>query len=205
MKNFVRRLFSQSETGVDAVPRKNQQCHSQMETFADGASPQNSKELLSLVAESAPDMLLLYDLSSRTCAYVNRQVSVVLGFSKQEIENRGLALFESILHPEDRAAFTNDLVGLAKLVDGDVCEKEYRFCHLGGEWLWLQCRAIVFSRDRNGLPRQILCVARDMTEHRKYEQAVREEEARAVLNRFAVRIAHDINNPLANIKTLCFY
>jgi len=202
MKNFFDRFLFQPEARLEPAHQTAQQNNLRVDAGAQELS--DGKELLSLVAEAAPDMLLLCDISSRACAYVNRQVAVALGFSRKEIEAMGLSLFETLLHPEDRASFSDNWGSLAGLGDGDVCEAEYRFRHVDGAWLWFHCRATVFSRDGNGLPRQILCAARDITERRKYEEAIREGEVLEARNRLAARVAHDINNPLANIKNSLF-
>jgi PAS domain S-box-containing protein len=200
MRNYFRRLLSRPEVSGEPAQRGN--VHLQAEAVEKEIA--DPDELLHLIAEAAPDMLLVYDIPSRTCVYANRQVSVSLGFSRQEIEKMRLFLFDNLLHPEDLVSFSNNLEGLARLADGDVSETEYRFRRVDGEWLWFHCRTTVFTRDVNELPRQILCAARDVTEHRKYEEAIREEEILAALNRLTVRIAHDLNNPLANIKNSLF-
>lgn len=204
MKKLLYKLCVQSNTRSETARQTGPQCVARMKTDAKEIAKPDTRELLSLVAEATPDMLLVYNIPSLTCAYVNRQLSVALGFSPREIEQMGLLLFKSLLHPEDLASFSHDLVELARLMDGKVHEAEYRFRHVDGAWRWFHCRATVFSRDSQGLPVQILCAARDVTERRKYEEAIREGAVLAALNRLAARIAHDINNPLANIKNSLF-
>lgn len=162
------------------------------------------ESLTSLVADATPDLLLLYDVALGGCIYVNRWLSSALGFSLVEVEKMGDALFKNLLHPEDFPTFSENLVRLARLGDGDVYETEYRFRHLNGEWRWFHCRATVFVRDPQGAPGQILYAARDVTEHRKIEEAQRQSEVFVALNRLIAHLAHEINNPLANVKNSLF-
>lgn len=204
MKNFFGKLFSQLRAPVKGEYRTDLQHAAQTRTDEEGDSHPRSEEFLKSVAEAVPDLLLVYDIPSRTCVYINQHVSAALGFSWQEVEQMRGSFFERVFHPEDLASFLNSFIGFARLVDREVREMEYRFRHLNGEWYWFQCRTTVFTRDHNGYPRQVLCAARNITEHRKYEEAVREGEVLAAMNRFAARLAHDINNPLTNIKNALF-
>jgi PAS domain S-box-containing protein len=189
---------------METAQRHNMRYSTQAAVVEKKIADPDPNEFLCLVAEAVPDMLLVYDIPSRACAYANRQVSTSLGFSQQEIEHMDMSLFERLVHPEDLASFSNEFVRFASDVDDEVRETEYRFRHTNGEWLWFHCRATVLSRDYDGLPRQILCAARDVTQHRRYKEAIREEEVQAAVNRLAARLVHDINNPLANIKNALF-
>ena len=165
---------------------------------------QEKNELLSRLTDAIPDILFLYNLAKGCCAYVNRQLSAALGFTDSEIDGMGSALFENLLHPSDLQSFADSIEKLKAFQDDNIQETEYRLHHANGEWRWFHFRATIFTRDSSGLPDLILYAARDMTEHKKYEEVLRQGEVLTALSRMSMQIAHEINTPLANIKNSLF-
>jgi PAS domain S-box-containing protein len=55
--------------------------------------------------------------------------------------------------------------------------------------------------DADGKVIQLLADGRDITEHKRVEDALRAVDALSTLGRLAARVAHEINNPLAGIKS----
>ncbi len=164
----------------------------------------NHSELLGLLVDASPDILFLYELPTRECLYVNRQISYTLGFSLKEIETMGTLLLDSLLYPDDAQLFSNQGRRFVSLKDGEIDETECRLKHANGEWRWFHCRGTVLVRDNNGNPQQILGAARDITERKMNEEMLRDQKVLAALGRMAARVAHEINNPLANIKNSLF-
>jgi C4-dicarboxylate-specific signal transduction histidine kinase len=90
--------------------------------------------------------------------------------------------------------------------DEDVIEIEVRVKSAAGDWRWLHGRSIVFARDPDGRPQQILGTAQDVTERRRAEDLAREHEAElahvlrvSTLGEMATGLAHELNQPLAAI------
>src|SRR5262249_8238638 len=54
--------------------------------------------------------------------------------------------------------------------DGSVLEIEYRMKHRDGEWRWVASREMVFMRDADGWPLEILGVAQEITERKQAEE-----------------------------------
>ncbi len=199
---FMRNLFRSRPVTITAQPKAEPQSYEWASSETVGCPQPES--LTSLVADATPDLLLLYDVALGGCIYVNRWLSTALGFSSGEIEQMGNSLLKKLMHPEDLPSFSESLARLERLDDGDVYEAEYRFRHLNGEWRWFHCRATIFARTLTGAPGQILYAARDITQRRKIEEAQRQSEVFVALNRFVVHLAHEINNPLANVKNSLF-
>lgn len=202
MRNIFRRWLLPAGVWKTDQARAEPRSYERASIETTGRPQQES--LRSLVADAMPDLLLLYDVAQGRCIYVNRWLSIALGFAPREIEKLGDALLESLMHPEDFSSFSESLAGMARLDDGDVHEAEYRFRHMNGEWRWFHCRATIFGRDPNDAPGQILYAARDVTKHRKIEEARRQSEVFVALTRLIAHLAHEINNPLANIKNSLF-
>lgn len=165
---------------------------------------QEKGELLGQIADVMPDILFLYDVAQQGCVYVNRQLSVALGFTYSEICGMGAALFDNLLAPGDLQPFADGIKKLRTSQDDGIYETEYCLRHANGEWRWFHFRVTVFTRDGGGFPELILYAARDMTDYKKYEESLRQAEVLAALRRVSARIEREINTPLANIKNSLF-
>jgi PAS domain S-box-containing protein len=162
------------------------------------------EQLFYQVFEALPDVSLLYDIATKNWVYVNRQLAAALELPIEKIEEMGMALFESLLCPEDFSLFCEHMRNCAMMADGDIFEAEYRFRHANGEWRCFHYRDTVFTRDSEGRPRQMLCAARDITLRKRNEETVRNLEVQAALSHMASYVAYEINKPLANIKNMLF-
>jgi PAS domain S-box-containing protein len=167
-------------------------------------SPQEREKLLSRIAEAVPDVLLLYDISRQSCLYVNPQLATTLALTAGSLETLGPAVFESLLYPDDFSLFSEHVGKCAAMADGDVFEAEYRFRHANGEWRWFHYRDTVFTRDGAGMPRQILCAARDISGYKRHEETLRDQAVQAALVRLVSHVSYEINTPLANIRNMLF-
>jgi PAS domain S-box-containing protein len=167
-------------------------------------SDTSQEQLFHQVFEAPPDVLLLYDIATKNWVYANQQLAAALELPIGKIEKMGMALFESLLCPEDFSLFCDHLKNCAMMGDRDIFEAEYRFRHANGEWSCFHYRDTVFTRDDEGRPRQMLCAARDITLRKRNEETVRNLEVQAALHHMASYVAYEINQPLANIKNLLF-
>lgn len=169
-----------------------------------GNSSQEREQLLCRVAETVPDALLLYDLSRKSWALINRQLITALALPTDTIEQAAGALFDRLLWPDDSLLFSEHLEKCATMADGEMFEADYRLRHATGEWRWFHYQDTIFTRDSSGAPRQLLCIARDITNRKRNEEALRDEAVQAALGRWTFHVSYEINNPLANIKNILF-
>jgi len=165
---------------------------------------QAQEQLFYQVFEALPDVLLLYDIATKNWVYVNRQLAAALELPIEKIEGMGMALFESLLCPEDFSLFCEHMRNCAMMADRDIFEAEYRLRHANGEWRCFHYQDTVFTRDSEGRPRQMLCAAQDITLRKRNEETVRNLEVQAALSHMASYVAYEINKPLANIKNMLF-
>jgi len=136
-----------------------------------------SKYFIEQVTDNSPELLYIFDLHQGRNIYINRYVSTVLGYTPEEIKDRGSEFFANIFHPEDipgiQAVFQYELT----MADGEVCEHEYRMRRADGTWRWMRSREVVFAREPTGRPFQMLGIATDVTERKILETALRASKA----------------------------
>lgn len=122
------------------------------------------RKLLRRVADATPDVVYVLDLATRSCRFANRSAERVLGMDAASIAAMGEQLMPSLLHPEDLPLLRARMQLFADMRDGAVVTTEYRMRDASGSYRWFVSRDVVFERDRDGMVRSILGVARDMSE-----------------------------------------
>ncbi len=141
----------------------------------------SSQYFIQQIADAAPYLLYIYDLTEQRNVYVNGQAYKLLGYTPQEILQMETALFSRLVHPEDSPLLAAHLQQFPSAQDGSILELEYRLKHRSGEWCWFRCRDQVFARTTEGLPKQIFGTAQDITEYKRAEEALRQQNERELL------------------------
>jgi diguanylate cyclase (GGDEF)-like protein/PAS domain S-box-containing protein len=141
----------------------------------------SSQHFIQQIADAAPYLLYIYDFTKQRNVYVNGQASKLLGYTPQEILQMETALFSSLVYPEDLLQLATHLHKFPSVEDGNILELEYRLKHRSGEWRWFRCRDQVFARTPEGRPKQILGTAQDITEYKRAEEALRQQNERELL------------------------
>ena len=137
-----------------------------------------SQFLIQQITDTTPQILYIHDLITQGNIYVNRQIFEILGYTPETVQKQGRRFFISTLHPKDLSTVLEHLNSFTNVADGEVREVEYRIKHANGDWRWLCNRDVVFSRTSDGLPKEILGTARDITQGKLIEIALWESESR---------------------------
>jgi len=132
----------------------------------------DSQRFIQHIADSIPNILYLYDLRGPSITYVNSQISHKLGFSPNEVIALGKEFFKKYMYPEDYQRLGDLLKIYLKAKDFEILENEYRLRNASGEYRWFQSRDVVFTRDSNGKPIQMLGTALDVTEQKNMQEEI---------------------------------
>ncbi|MEG4961801.1 MULTISPECIES: diguanylate cyclase domain-containing protein [unclassified Microcoleus] len=141
----------------------------------------SSQHFIQQIADAAPYLLYIYDLTEQRNVYVNGQASKLLGYTPQEILQMQTALYSSLVYPEDLPRLKAHQQKFSWAQDGQILELDYRLKHRSGEWLWFRCRDQVFARTADCWPKQIFGTAQDITEYKRAEEALRQQNERELL------------------------
>ncbi len=141
----------------------------------------SSQHFIQQIADAAPYLLYIYDLTEQRNVYVNGQASKLLGYNPEAILQMETALFSSLVYPEDLERVSAHLQKFPLAEDGHILELDYRLQHRSGEWRWFRCRDQVFARTASGEPKQIFGTAQDITEYKRAEEALRQQKERELL------------------------
>jgi PAS domain S-box-containing protein len=140
------------------------------------AALREQDRLTQAMLAAAPTSLYLFDLAERRNVFISPRGPNLLGLGPAEIEAMGVEFLCRAMHPDDLPRADAHFARVAAAADGEVLEFEYRMRDATGAWHWFHSRDVVFGRDADGTPRQILGVALDVTERKRAEVALRERE-----------------------------
>lgn len=130
------------------------------------------QELIESIAVSSPTIFYTYDLAERKIVYCNRQLPTVLGYSNEQTLQMGDDPLPSIIHPEDLDILYGRYQRCKTLVDGEVLEVEFRCLGADGNLRWLYARDVVFKRNAEGEPTQILVNVVDTTDRKMLDEQI---------------------------------
>jgi PAS domain S-box-containing protein len=139
---------------------------------------QAEKYFIEKLTDASPDVITLYDLEQMRNLYSSREVYSILGYSEEElrqINSRGPEAFVEYFHPEDLSRVVSFLEEYKSYRGEAPRETEYRIKSAAGEWVYILDRYRVFKRNSEGLPVQIMGVARNITERKRAEREIEQK------------------------------
>lgn len=141
-------------------------------TAALGLANQDLKESVTLmekVADLTPNILYVYDLEKKYNIYANRFIGEIFGYTREEVDEMNLQLFDRLIHPEDLDLVAQHHQKCLTLRQDEYLEIEYRMKDRFGQWHWLHSKDTVFERNQVGKPTQILGITQDISETKKIQ------------------------------------
>jgi PAS domain S-box-containing protein len=150
----------------------------------------SSRRLFENMASASPDILFVLDARTWRAVYVNR----FLGHDVAWIRALGGELVPTLVHPDDLEGVLARRARLEALADGERLEETYRMRHADGSYRWLDVRSVVFARDAEGRPREVLGIARDITRERAATEALaRSEETHRLATAALAGLIYDVD------------
>jgi len=135
-----------------------------------------SKQFIESIVNLSPDVLYIYDLIEQKNVYSNDGIQKILNYSVKEVQEMGDKLISILMHPDDFKIYLEETYPkYSKLKDKQFIIHEYRMKNKNGQWIWLDCKEIIYSRQQDGSPKQILGVAHDITQRKQAEVGLQTE------------------------------
>lgn len=117
--------------------------------------------------------------------FVSQRVTSIIGWTPEDLR-ADPDLWPTLIHADDIKTFAQQTLRVYE--NGGATTREFRIRHKhGGEYRWMEDRTLA-QRDATGRIVSLFGVARDVTERKQIEQALREAEARLRLALEAGRI-----------------
>jgi PAS domain S-box-containing protein len=129
------------------------------------------------ILDAVPGIVYIYDIQKQRYLYANRHWLKDLGYETDDLAALGDDFFRGLLHPDDVRELETRRKTWHRLDDESVLESEFRIRSTSDAWRWYLVRETVFMRDSNKKVWQILGVTQDITERKRFEEALRLSES----------------------------
>ena len=143
-----------------------------------------SQRFIETITDNTPNIIYIFDLQERRNIYCNREIGIVLGYSPEEIQSMADTFILNFTHPNDLDQLFIHFNNLKNLKDGEKKNNEYRLRDINGKWRWFLSIDTPFLRDQDGIVKQIIGTAQDITERKEIEK-----ELRNISDRLSLAIA----------------
>jgi len=131
-----------------------------------------NQTLLKKIADLAPSLIGAYNIKTGKYIFVNETLKHLLGYDPNEVMEKGIGFFISIVHPDDLEELTQknkELLDAAN--DPEHTGKEemigdfkYRMRHKNGSYHWFHTFGTVFNRNAENQVEEVLNISMDITE-----------------------------------------
>lgn len=136
------------------------------------------EQFLSTILRAVPDILMVFDFKRREPIFQNVDITKLLGYTDQDLEDTKGHILGYIAHPEDVIRGESLKTMYARLAAGDVYETTLRLQHNNGDWHHFYFRSAALDKDEKGNILNAVVVARDITSVLKAQQILNEQQRR---------------------------
>ena len=128
-----------------------------------------------LIAAS-PAITFLFDIVHNKEIFVSGKVQEVMGYTLQELQSMGNDILLQLTHPDDLQKVAEQLEQLVEENNNAVHQIEYRFLHKDRSYRWLRTYYVIFKRDEQNLPEELLGKTFEVTAEIETAQALQKRE-----------------------------
>jgi len=168
---------------------------------------EEQERFIKQLADASPTVLYLFDAKQNAFTYINHEVYYILGYTPEEVIEMKESSTISLYHPDDIHLLPERKETEKRFQHSNsMIQYECRMRNKQNDWCWLLVREIVFKRDADGLPLEVLGAALDITKRKEMEKSLLQnahqlQQSNASLEEFAYVASHDLKEPLRKIST----
>ncbi|MBD2177476.1 PAS domain-containing protein [Pseudanabaena sp. FACHB-1998] len=159
-----------------------------------------SQQFIQRIADTTPSILYIYDIEEKRNIYCNQAITHILGYTPTEIQKMGDSLLQTVVHPEDLVSIQEHYESIRHKTLEDLFVHEYRLIDIHGNWKWFYSQETVFLRNADGLVKQTIGSASDITDLKEVETRLQSSlTEKEVLLR---EVHHRVKNNLSVVDSL---
>ncbi len=116
------------------------------------------------ILDMLPDALFVYDLENKRNIFLNRQMSMLLGYTTEEYKQFKDKSLRQVIYQDDLAKVEKHIADLTRLHENQTAEISFRLVRKDGKIISVHSKELIYNRDRNGNPIHILGIIRDVND-----------------------------------------
>lgn len=151
------------------------------------------------LVRATPEIIMIINLNSFTIRYMNKDLSLESGLTRDEVVGKNLQDVFPYIHPRDREKMMQFHRNLLKASAQDIIEEEIRLKLQGSSWEWFNLRGKVFKRKDASWVDEYVLLVRNIHEQKNTQKALLKAEKLSIQGEIARTFAHELRNPLASI------
>lgn len=164
----------------------------------------NSEKKYRYLAENSSDSIVLMSANSEGISYANSAMTVLTGYSMDEILNFSIPELQDFVHPDDLSRVLQERQ-IQKETIGPSLKQIYRIRPRNAEqYIWVENHRTLIL-DNEGEILQVLITFRDITDRVEEQERklnfILEKERTRILSDFIQNSAHEFRTPLSIIAT----
>lgn len=132
--------------------------------------------LATKVIEASPAVTFLIDSQNHRQLFVSGNVAEVLGYTPAEIRHQGDSFLFEHTHPDDLQPLISHLQEVIESNSNKTHQVEFRFRHKDGTYHWLRTYEVIFRRDEQGRPLELLGKTFEITHEKETALALEKSE-----------------------------
>jgi len=126
------------------------------------------------ITNTTPGLSYLFSLQESRLLYVNKNLELYLGYSRQELLSKSLS---ELIHQDDLLDLQQGMKELANAEDKQVIVFEYRLRNSVGQYRWMKNYASVFKRGGTGEVIEVVGMILDINNEKRSAQLLEHREA----------------------------
>jgi|GEM_PF-3773206 len=135
----------------------------------------NSSKYLKGIINASPSVIYIYNILNNKVTYVSDKIVDLTGYTPEELLH-----FENILEPlvyqDDIPLLEANLSNMHQSLTEEISDFELRIIRKDGISIWVSIQAIIFERDKNNLPVQLIGAVSEITIKKTAELALKKSE-----------------------------
>lgn len=100
------------------------------------------ENFLKRIFKTFPGVIWVYDLLKEENIYICREIYELVGYTKGEVEGKGILFWKNLYHPKDIPKVEGILNKIKNARNGEVIELEYRLMHKNDGWRWFDAKHV---------------------------------------------------------------
>lgn len=162
---------------------------------------QESEKKFREVLTNSRDVIYQLDIKTGKYLYISPSIKEITGYEAEDFMDGGVEMVLSITHPEDAERMQTEVIDYS---DEDVESKlkkdsQFRIKRKDGVYIWINNKRSLL-RDEEGQPRAIIGNVRDISERKKYVDAL--DESLKEKDMLLSEIHHRVKNNLSIVSSL---